>query len=141
MFIKQITVFVENKVGRLSAILDTLGKNNIDISALSLADTTDFGLLRLIVDKPEDALRALTEHGVAAKITDVLAIAVNDTPGGLAGALNILTAENIAVEYMYAFVGRYDDALVVLRTADQEHTAEICKKHGIKMVDGNAYKY
>lgn len=141
MFVKQITVFVENKVGRLSEILDTLGKNDIDISALSLADTTDFGLLRLIVDKPEEALKTLAEHGVVAKITDVLAIAVNDTPGGLAGALKILTSENISVEYMYAFVGRYDDALVVLRTSDQVRAAEICKKHGIKMVDGNAYKY
>ena len=134
MFIKQITVFAENKVGRLSEILTELGKNGIDISALSLADTTDFGLLRLIVDTPEKAISVLSDHGVAAKITEVLAIAVSDTPGGLAGALEILTKEKISVEYMYAFVGRHKDAFVVLRTDSDEKAAKVCADNGIKVI-------
>ena len=143
MYIKQITVFVENKSGRLSEILDTLAQNDIDISALSLADTTDFGLLRMIVNKPDDALKVLGDHGVIAKITDVLAIAVSDTAGGLSSALKVLSGEGLAIEYMYAFVGKSgSDALVVVRTDDQKKASEVCEKNGIKTVsDAEAYKY
>ena len=91
MYVKQISVFVENKFGRMAEILNALAEKSIDISALSLADTSEFGILRLIVDKPELAADVLKEEGVIVKISDILAIAIDDTPGGLAKALNVLT--------------------------------------------------
>lgn len=124
--IKQISIFVENKFGRLASIIETLGKNNIDISALSIADTTDFGILRIIVDKPEEAVLVLKEHGVAVKCTDVIAVAIDDTPGGLSSVLNILTKEDITIDYMYAFVGKKEGkALMVVRTDALEKTEKI----------------
>ncbi len=126
MLIKQISIFVENKVGRLANIIDTLGKNNIDISALSIADTTDFGILRIIVDKPELALIALKEHGVTVKCTDVIALAIDDTPGGLSEVLSTLTKNDITIEYMYAFVGKKEGkALMVFKTDDLKKTETV----------------
>lgn len=127
--IKQISIFVENKFGRLASIIETLAKNNIDISALSIADTTDFGILRIIVDKPEEAVIVLKEHGVAVKCTDVIAVAIDDTPGGLSKILEILTNENITIDYMYAFVGKKEGkALMVVKTDDLEKTQEVLEK-------------
>lgn len=124
--IKQISIFVENKFGRLASIIDALGKNNIDISALSIADTTDFGILRIIVDKPEEAVLVLKENGVAVKCTDVIAVAIDDTPGGLSKVLEILTKEDITIDYMYAFVGKKEGkALMVVKTDDLEKTEKI----------------
>ena len=143
MFIKQLTVFVENKSGRLSAVMEAFGANGIDISALSLADTADFGLLRMIVNKPYEALEVLHNQGIIAKITDVIAIAVDDTPGGLTGALAALANDGISIEYMYAFMGSSGkDALVVIRADDNNKTLEACKKDGIKTGGADvAYKY
>ncbi len=126
VMIKQISIFVENKFGRLASIIDALGKNNIDISALSIADTTDFGILRIIVDKPEEAVLVLKENGVAVKCTDVIAVAIDDTPGGLSKVLEILTKEDITIDYMYAFVGKKEGkALMVVKTDDLEKTEKI----------------
>ena len=136
MLIKQISIFVENKVGRLAKIIETLGENNIDISALSIADTTEFGILRLIVDDPDKAVRVLKETGVAAKSTDVIAIAVDDCPGGLSKALNILTDNEITIEYMYAFVGKKEGkAVAAVKTDNIEKSVEILKKENIETVD------
>ena len=124
--IKQISIFVENKFGRLSSIIEVLGKNNIDISALSIADTTDFGILRIIVDKPEEAVIVLKEHGVAVKCTDVIAVAIDDTPGGLSKVLAKLTENNITIDYMYAFVGKKEGkALMVVKTDKMEESEKI----------------
>jgi hypothetical protein len=121
MLVKQISVFLENKSGRLAEVTKTLGANDIDISALSIADTTDFGILRLIVNKPEEAENALKENGFTVSCTSVIAIAVEDKPGGLASILEILDEEAIGIEYMYAFVGKTSsDALVILRVEDPE---------------------
>ena len=102
MIIKQISVFVENKKGRLAAITDILAENDVDISALSLADTSDFGILRLIVDKPDVAQEALTKAGVTVKITDVIAVVMDDVPGGVAQALKVVSDNDISIEYMYS---------------------------------------
>lgn len=124
--IKQISIFVENKFGRLSSIIEVLGKNNIDISALSIADTTDFGILRIIVDKPEEAVIVLKEHGVAVKCTDVIAVTIDDTPGGLSKVLAKLTENNITIDYMYAFVGKKEGkALMVVKTDKMEESEKI----------------
>lgn len=109
MLVKQISVFVENKFGRLADIIAILGDNDIDISALSIADTTDFGILRVIVSDPAKAEQVLKDNGLAVKTTDVLAVAVEDKPGGLAEVLALLKKHNIGIEYMYAFMGSGGD--------------------------------
>ena len=135
MFVKQLSVFVENKFGRISEIINALAENSIDISALSLADTSEFGILRLIVDKPELAVDVLKEEGVIVKISDILAIAIDDTPGGLAKALNVLTEANVVIEYMYAFIGKADGkAMTVIRVDDEPKAIEALKNGGVALL-------
>ena len=99
MFIKQLSIFVENKNGRLETIIDTLSKSGINISALSIADTTDFGILRMIVDDPDKARNALRDIGVISKCTDVIAVYIDDKTGGLAEVLKVLSEEELGIEY------------------------------------------
>ena len=122
MIIKQLSVFVENKFGRVTDIISALGKNNIDISALSLADASEFGILRLIVDDPEKAKEILTGTGVIVRISNVVAAPIEDVPGGLDAVLTILKNNGISIEYMYAFAGRdgKGKACVVFGASDNE---------------------
>jgi hypothetical protein len=119
MLIQQISVFIENQPGRLTEVVDVLANSQVDITALSLADTSDFGILRLIVDKPEVARAALRESGFIVKATEVLAVAMNDAPGGLASVLHTVTDAGITIEYMYAFVGKREGKAVVVMRVDQ----------------------
>ena len=138
MLVKQISIFLENKSGRLAEVTRILGDNNIDISALSIADTTDFGILRLIVNKPERAEEVLKENGFTVSGTSVIAIGVQDKPGGLAGALEVLDKENIGIEYMYAFVSKKDDeALVILKVEDPAKAVAVLKDNGILVLPSN----
>ena len=98
MLVKQLSVFVENKPGRLSDVIEALGKNNIDISALSLADTSEYGILRLIVNKPDEAKTLLRESGVIVKIAEVVAVPMDDTPGGLSKILSVFSQNGVNVE-------------------------------------------
>ncbi len=133
---KQLSVFVENKIGRLSAVLDILKENDIDISALSLADTSEYGILRLVVDKPDEAVTALRAEGIMVKCTQVIAAAMDDAPGGLAYLLSVLSDANVGIEYMYAFIGKAEGkAWTVLRVDDVDMATEVFKKHGIAMHD------
>ena len=135
MLVKQISVFLENKSGRLAEVTDILGKQNIDISALSIADTTDFGILRLIVNKPAQAEETLKKEGFTVSCTDVIAISVADEPGGLAAALKALEEVSIGIEYMYAFVGKStSEALVILRVEQPEKAAEALEKNNIRVL-------
>lgn len=135
MFVKQISIFLENKSGRLSEVTRTLGENDIDISALSIADTTDFGILRLIVNDPERAEKILKAEGFTVSATSVIAIGVQDKPGGLAKALDILDKEQIGIEYMYAFVSKSEDeALVILKVADPEKAMDTLQANGISVL-------
>ena len=119
MFIKQVSVFIENVPGKLSEVTKILGENGVDISALTLADTTDFGILRLIVNDPANACAALREHSFLVKLSDVVAVVIDDKPGGLTAVLDILGSAQVSVEYLYAFVGSQDGhAVVVLRPDD-----------------------
>ncbi len=135
MLVKQISVFLENKSGRLADVTRTLADNNINICAMSIADTTDFGILRLIVNKPEDAESALSEQQFTVSCTSVIAIGVEDKPGGLARALEIIQDNGISIEYMYAFVGKTgNEAFVILRVENPEMAIETLLKYGIKIL-------
>ncbi len=134
MFIKQLSIFVENKNGRIQSIIDTLSANGINISALSIADTTDFGIVRMIVDSPDKAREALREIGVISKCTDVVAVYIDDKTGGLAEVLKVVSEEGIGIEYMYAFLGRVEGkALMVLKADDPERAIEVLKADGIEI--------
>lgn len=136
MSIKQLSVFVENKIGRLAEITEILAKANIDICALSVADTTNFGILRLIVDDPKAAEHALRRAGLTVSLTDVIGIGIEDEPGSFAKIVRILSDEGIGIEYLYAFVSRsVDKAYVILRVADDKKAAEILRKNGILLLD------
>lgn len=135
MLVKQISIFLENKSGRLAEVTRILAENNIDICALSIADTTDFGILRLIVNKPEEAEEVLSRNEFAVSCTSVIAIGVEDKPGGLSKALNILEENSISIEYMYAFVGKAgDEAFVILRVENPEEAINTLKANNIEIL-------
>ena len=120
MELQQISVFVENRAGRLADITEILAAHKIDIRALSIADTTDYGILRLIVNDPGGAVAALKQAGLTASATQVLAICVPDVPGGFAKAMRLLAGAGISVEYAYAFLTpEAGNAYVILRVEDQ----------------------
>lgn len=126
MVIKQISAFVENKSSGVAEITGILGAVGVDIRALSIADTTEFGILRMIVNDTKKAEDALKEAGISVKVTKVSALAVSDAPGGLAGALDLLSKGGINIEYIYAFIGGKDKgALVVFKADNQEKAEEI----------------
>ena len=118
MLIKQISVFIENKAGKVSKIIDILGENNIDISALSIADSADFGILRLIVDYPEKAAKILNAEDYLVKTTSVISIGIENKPGGLTKILNTFKDNDITIEYMYAFVNKDNSAVTIIRADD-----------------------
>ena len=124
MYIKQLSIFIENKVGRLQAIMDTLSENDINIRALSIAETTEFGILRIITPDVEKAKKVLREVDVISKITDVIAVYIDDQAGGLAKMLKCITAAEVNVEYMYAFLGRTEGKALMVLKADDEAKAE-----------------
>ena len=131
MLVKQLSVFVENKPGRLSAIINLLAEHHVNLSALSLADTSSFGVLRLIADKPEAAIEALRAEGIVAKSTEVLAVAIDDTPGSLTHVLDLLAEKNISVEYMYAFSAKQENkALMVFKVDALEEAEALLREKG-----------
>jgi len=134
MIIKQLTVFLENKKGRLTEVTKILSSNNINISALSIADTADFGLLRMIVDNPEKAEDTLKRSGFAVHANEVICMIVPDEPGGLYRALEILTNENISIEYLYAFSSENKKASVVIRTDEIQKTIDVLQKNQIQLL-------
>ncbi|NLC56476.1 MAG: ACT domain-containing protein [Armatimonadetes bacterium] len=137
MKVNQISVFLENKSGRLADVTRTLAQNGINIRALSIADTVDYGLLRLIVDHPQHAAKVLSDYGFTVAQTEVLAIAVPDRPGGLAGIIDILSAKDLNIEYMYAFVGRSGDhAIVIFRIEPVEDAIAALQQGGAQILTG-----
>lgn len=135
MKVKQISIFLENKKGRLYEALKVLAEAGINIRALAIADTSDFGILRLIVNDPEKAKSVLENSGFTVKITPVLAVEVDDRPGGLAEVLKYLYDADINVEYTYAFVEKSGEkAVVVLRTNNLDKTISVLKEKGITLL-------
>jgi hypothetical protein len=138
MKVNQISVFLENKSGRLSDVTRTLAENGINIRALSIADTIDYGLLRLIVNDPARATEALTEQGFTVAKTEVLAIEVPDRPGGMAGIIDILAAKGLNIEYMYAFVGRSGEhAIVIFRIEPVDQAIAALREGGVRILTGD----
>ncbi|GBE02795.1 hypothetical protein BMS3Bbin06_00039 [bacterium BMS3Bbin06] len=137
MKVEQISIFLENKYGRLAEVTSTLADAGINIRALSLADTADFGILRLIVDRTEEAKRVLKEQGFTVGKTEVIAVEVPDRPGGLSGILKALDGEGINVEYMYAFVRRSgENAIIIFRFDELERAIIALQKAGVRILKG-----
>lgn len=135
MYMKQLSVFIENREGRLEQVLEVLKKENVNIVSMSLADTSDYGLLRLLVNKPEAGKKALKENGFSAMLTDVLAIRLNHRVGQLQELLEVICKSNINIEYMYALSTGTDDASIVLKTSDLDKAATLLKDTDVELVD------
>jgi len=153
MTVKQLSVFVENKPGKLVEALETLSNADIDLRALSLADTSDFGILRAIADNPDKALEALTDAGFLVKSNEVLAVVIGDRPGGLAAIVRILSEACVNIEYTYAFIGpnvltgsdqqplnqssqrNRDVAYVIIRVDDNEAAIQALTTCGVVLLN------
>jgi hypothetical protein len=135
MAIKQLTVFVENKQGAVVSITDTLSKYNINIRALSIAETPEFGILRLVVNDDVTAEKILNEEGYLIKSTEVVGVKISDAPGKLSEALAVLDKNNINLEYLYAFMARTEKhAYVVLRVENNDAAEEALVNAGFKLI-------
>ena len=135
MHIQQISVFVENKPGRMAEITETISAAAVDIRAMSIADTSDFGILRVIVNQPEKAAEVLRAAGFTVSITSVIAIGIDDAVGEFSRALRLLADNRITVEYMYAFVSKeHGKASIILRVDDDDHAAQVLAQHGISIL-------
>ena len=136
MAIKQLTVFIQNKKGTVVSVTEILAKNNVNLRALSIAETQDFGILRLIVNDEAAAEKVLKENGYLIKVIDVVGVKIGDEPGKLTAALDVLDKANINVEYLYAFMARTEKhAYVVLRVEDNNEAESVLISAGFKMIN------
>lgn len=135
MKVNQISVFLENKKGRLTEVCTLLGNSDINIRALTVAESEDFGVLRIVVDKPEKTLEALKASGFVANQTDIVAVEVADRPGGLARVLKLLSDADVNIEYMYGFVEKHgDSALLVFRFEKPDEATQLLQSHGVRVL-------
>lgn len=136
MSVKQINVFLENEPGRLAEVTAALSEAKIDIRAVYITDSTSYGMLRMIVDQPDEAKIVLMNKGFTVSISHVIAVSLKDVPGTLDKVLKLLSDNSIQLEYLYAFVGRLStEAVVVLRVDDRVKTMEIFEKNSIPVID------
>ena len=133
MIIKQLSVFLENKTGRINEVTRILGEEGVNLSAFSMAETADFGILRVIVSDPDKALEALKKHHFGVSFTDVVCLNCPNTPGALAKALGYLSDENVFIEYMYAFAAG-DVAHVVIRPDNIENCIRVLTEHRLELM-------
>lgn len=140
MSVKQISVFIENKTGKLAEVTKFIADNNINMKALSIADTHDFGILRIICDNNDIAVKALIDGGYVVTQTDVLAVEISDEPGSLAKILEVLAEANVFVEYTYAFLSVKNEghAYMIFRVDDNDVAASSLVAEGFKVADQNA---
>lgn len=140
MEIYQVSVFVENKSGKLADITDVLSENGINIRALCIADTADFGILRLIVEDPHKTEKILMDNGFTVTLTKVIGARISDTPGGLSTVLRILSDAGIGIEYLYAFIEKTADrASVILRVDDDVKAETVLRDKGVELIEGDAF--
>lgn len=130
MKVRQLSVFVENKAGRVSEVTEVLGKADVNIRGFSVADTADYGILRLVVDKPDQAEEALRRAGFTVKETDVICVYLQDTPGSLAGVLKAVAGAGVNVEYLYSLVSTY----VVLNVSDADRALDLLEGTPVRLV-------
>lgn len=130
MNVRQLSVFIENKAGRVSEVTELLGAADINIRGFAVSDTAEYGILRLIVDKPEDAASVLKEAGFTVKVSEVICIDLPDHPGGLAGVLRIVSDAGVNIEYVYSLVATY----VVLNVADVERALRLLSDKPVRLV-------
>jgi hypothetical protein len=136
MGIRQISVFLENNAGRLAEVTRTLAGAGINIRAISIADTADFGILRLIVDKCDEALKALNGGGFTTRVSDVAAVEIDDRPGSLARIMELFRQSQVNIEYLYASLeGKTDKAVVIFKLADHDKGLNIIKENGLSTVE------
>lgn len=136
--VRQISVFVDNKPNRLAGVMQLLKESGINLRALSLADTKDFGILRIIVNDTDKAVRLLKEAAYAVTVTEILAISIPDSPGQLSRVLDILGADGVNLEYLYAFIGKSDRSVsFVIRVDDNIHAADTLTRGGIIQLTEN----
>jgi len=136
MGIKQISVFLENTTGRLSEVTKTLAGANVNLRAISIADTADFGILRIIVDKTGNAIEALNAAGFTTRQTDVVAVEIDDVPGSLSKLMELFQESQINIEYLYASLeGQVGKAVVIFKLKDHEKGQKILQDNGLKMAD------
>ena len=130
MNVKQLSVFIENKTGRVSEVTDVLGRAGVNIRGFSVSDTADYGIIRLVVDDPDKGREVLHEAGFAVKVNDVLCVELPDQPGGLAGVLKVVSAAGVNIEYVYSLIGTY----VVINVADIERAVGLLKDKPVTLV-------
>jgi hypothetical protein len=137
MTVHQISVFLENKSGRLAEVTKLLGSGGVNLRAITIADTADFGILRVIVDDREKALKLLRDAGFTAKVTEVYAIEIEDKPGGLARIMDIFESNSLNIEYLYATLEKNkDNAIVIFRVEDLEKARKIIEENNLRTLAG-----
>ena len=135
MYVKQISVFMENRPGRLAEITKILSENSVDIRAINIADTTDFGILRMIVDDEEKAEKVLRGNNMTANISDVIAISISDSVGAFSNVIELLKDKNISIDYIYSFIGEMSSkAVIVLKTSDLDLSINVLRENGVNVL-------
>ncbi len=135
MYVKQISVFMENRPGRLAEITKILSENSVDIRAINIADTTDFGILRMIVDDEEKAEKVLRGNNMTANISDVIAISISDSVGAFSNVIELLKDKNISIEYIYSFIGeKSSKAVIVLKKSDLDLSINVLRENGVNVL-------
>ena len=138
MLVRQISVFMENSAGQLFKITDILAKNNIDMKAMNIADTADFGILRLIVNNPDKAEAVLRKNNMTVSTADVMAVSIDNRTGAFNDLIAILKNEGINIDYSYSFMGKEENkASIVIKTSDLKNTLEILKNNGACVIPAN----
>ncbi|MDA3938353.1 MAG: ACT domain-containing protein [Spirochaetia bacterium] len=135
MKVKQISVFLENTTGRLAEVTKTIANAGINLRAISIADTADFGILRIIVDKPEEGMKVLKAAEFTAKITDVIGIILDDQPGGLKKVMDIFNRDGVNIEYLYSsLINNEGSVVIIFKVEDIDHGLEIVEKSGLEAI-------
>ncbi len=136
--VKQLSVFIQNRAGKIASIVKSLANANIDIRAISIADTADFGILRMLVDNTELAKTTLAKQNCIVSVNEVALVAVPDVPGGLSNILGLMTEEGIDIEYMYSLIQRDNDkAYMVIRVSDESKLLHMLKKNNMETVSAD----
>jgi hypothetical protein len=128
--VKQLSVFIENKAGRVSEVTGILGQVGVNIRGFSVSDTADYGIIRLVVDDPEAGMKALKDAGFTVKETDVICVHLPDTPGGLAGVLKVVSDAGVNIEYVYSLISTF----VVINVADADRALELLRNQPVQLV-------